>query len=41
MVKPGGTECRGGHLGEAGTLAAEDVLHGGGACRPGLTEEVD
>ena len=31
----------GGHLGEAGALAAEDLLHGGGAVGPALAEEVD
>ena len=30
-----------GHLGEPGALAAEDVLHGGGAVRPSLAEEID
>ena len=31
----------GGHLGEAGSLAAEHVLHGGGAVGPALAEEID
>ena len=34
-------DADGGHLGEAGALAAEDVLHAGGAVRAPLPEEVD
>ena len=34
-------DADGGHLGEAGALAAEHVLHGGGAVGAALPEEVD
>ena len=34
-------DADGGHLGEAGALAAEHVLHGGGAVGAPLAEEVD
>src|ERR1700732_2669733 len=34
-------DADGGHLGQARTLAAEHVLHGGGAVCPALAEGVD
>src|SRR6185437_12954294 len=37
----GNRNADGGHLGQAGTLAAEDLLHGGGAVGAPLPEEVD
>ena len=42
IVKPGRhRDADVGHLGESGALAAEEVLHGGGAVGAALAEEVD